>query len=176
MHGGDVTTDEEVDAAAFRIASRFGGFDEGHALDLVRLAADQGINAADALAGLRLIGHATAELRAIEVALMDIARDSAVPWRQVAEALGLGSRQSAESRYQALSGRRPPKAGESYTTLEDVTAQLAAETGANPVDVIEEANVVAAALGIRSERGKATPLTATQARQIAAQVAASTIP
>lgn len=173
MHGGEVTTDEEMDAAADRIATRFGGNVEGHAVDLVRLAADQGTNAADALAGLRLIALANRELRQIEVALMNIARDSGMTWQQIAEALGLSSRQSAESRYRALSGRRPPKAGEAYTTLEDLVREITTEAGADPVAVLDEANAVAAALGIRVERDLPTPLTATQARQIEGQIAST---
>jgi|GEM_PF-2906034 len=167
--------EQEVDAAADRIATRFGGNAEGHALDLARLAVEQGSTAADAIAGLRLIGPASDELRQIEAGLMDIARDSGSTWRAIAEARSLGSQQAAQGRYKHLTGQIPPKAGARYTSLEDLVREITVETGADPVSVLDEAIVVAAALGIRVERDKPTPLTATQARQIEDQVAASTI-
>ena len=168
------TSDErEVNAAAARIASRFGGDPAGHALDLVRLAVEQGSTAADAIAGLRLIGAAIDELRQIEASLMDIARDSGSTWRTIADARRLGSQQSAQGRYKHLTGQIPSKADARYINLEDLVREITAETGADQVAMLDEAITVAAALGIRVERGRPTPLTATQARQIEGQVVAS---
>lgn len=66
--------------------------------------------AADALGALPLLSELRADLDRAEQQLMAIAREQGASWREVAAALGLGSRQAAEQRWLRLraSQRRDP--------------------------------------------------------------------
>lgn len=83
--------------------------------DLVRLAAwcarrpdvDPGV----VLAGVSLLGSARAELDQIEAALLFAARAAGVTWADVAAALGLGSAQAAQQRFERVVARTPEVEG-----------------------------------------------------------------
>lgn len=71
--------------------------------DFVRLAAwcarTPDVDTAVVLAGVSLLGPARAELDQIEAALLFTARAAGVTWSDVAAALGLGSAQAAQQRF-----------------------------------------------------------------------------
>ena len=90
----------------------------------------------DELDELRAIPAARARLDAEELALMDRARRSGATWTQIAEALGLGSRQAAEQRRLRLARAavRPalPEAyGDRIADLRAATAELHRRIGAD---------------------------------------------
>lgn len=61
-------------------------------------------------AGLGLIGSARSDLDAVETALVFTARAEGLTWSRIAEAMGLGSPQAAQQRYQR-SAERPTPSG-----------------------------------------------------------------
>jgi hypothetical protein len=87
------------------------------AADLVRFAvwrcadidADAGIDAdavADVvLAGLSLLAAARAEVDQVEAALLFAARAGGLSWPRISQAMGLGSAQAAQQRFDRVSGR-----------------------------------------------------------------------
>ncbi|MEU7823059.1 hypothetical protein [Catellatospora sp. NPDC049133] len=87
---------------------------EGAALDasLVVAAHNQarfsaeGLSGQDALAALVLRRSAVAALAGLEAALIRAARDSGIPWNDIAQAVGVESRQAAERRYLRLCADR----------------------------------------------------------------------
>jgi hypothetical protein len=73
--------------------------------------AHHGENGADrdmALAGLRLLGAARAELEQLETGLMFTARGLGLTWAEMARALGLNSPQACQQRLDRLAARSTP--------------------------------------------------------------------
>lgn len=93
------------------------------ATDLIRFAvwrADAGGPAADAggigeegvLAALSLLAAARAELDQSEAALLFTARSRGLSWPRISRAMGLGSPQAAQQRFDRVSGRAQRPAGQ----------------------------------------------------------------
>lgn len=64
-------------------------------------------------AGLALIDSARSDLDALETALVFTARAEGLTWARIAEAMGMGSPQAAQQRYQRTSERPGHSQGES---------------------------------------------------------------
>jgi len=168
-----MTTDgDDVAAALARLQGRFGAGGSTLRADLLRmLNEDPSATAADRLAGLRLLDALAAEARGIEAGVIEGAREAGVPWGVIARTLDMASPQSAQRRYQRLTGQLPGTP--SNTTIGALVDRIATETGASVDAVAVEVGEIAAALGVRGDgEDPATPLTAYQARQIAGQVTA----
>ncbi|MFV2020298.1 DNA-binding protein [Micromonospora sp. LOL_023] len=64
----------------------------------------------DLLAALTLIAPVRADLDAVELGLLETARQRGLTWQVIAFGLGLGTAQAARQRYERLSGRSVPPA------------------------------------------------------------------
>ena len=79
------------------------------AADLVRFAvwrsAGADVDENDVLAALSLLSAARAEVDQVEAALLFAARARGLSWPRIAQAMGLGSAQAAQQRFDRISGR-----------------------------------------------------------------------
>jgi hypothetical protein len=66
---------------------------------------EEPVDQADLTAALTLIPHVRAELDALELGLLTLARDRGMTWQAIAFGLGLGTAQAARQRYERLAGR-----------------------------------------------------------------------
>nr|MDT0657507.1 DNA-binding protein [Micromonospora sp. DSM 115978] len=66
------------------------------------------VDQADMTAALTLIPHVRADLDAIELGLLSMARGRGLTWQAIAFGLGLGTAQAARQRYERLAGRAEP--------------------------------------------------------------------
>jgi hypothetical protein len=85
------------------------------ATDLIRFAVWQanagGIGEEGVLAALSLLAAARAELDQSEAALLFTARSHGLSWPRISRAMGLGSPQAAQQRFDRVSGRAQRPAG-----------------------------------------------------------------
>ncbi|MDG4831207.1 DNA-binding protein [Solwaraspora sp. WMMD1047] len=63
------------------------------------------VDPADLTSALTLIPHVRADLDAIELGLLTMARQRGLTWQAIGFGLGLGSAQAARQRYERLAGR-----------------------------------------------------------------------
>jgi hypothetical protein len=69
------------------------------------------LDQADLVAALTLVAPVRADLDAIELGLLESARQRGLTWQAIAFGLGLGTAQAARQRYERLAGRSQPAAG-----------------------------------------------------------------
>ena len=85
------------------------------AADLVRFAvwrsAGADVDENDVLAALSLLSAARAEVDQVEAALLFAARARGLSWPRIAQAMGLGSAQAAQQRFDRVSGRVDNRGG-----------------------------------------------------------------
>lgn len=68
------------------------------------------VDTTDLTAALTLLPHVRADLDAMEIGLLSMARSRGLTWQAIAFGLGLGTAQAARQRYERLSGRTQPTA------------------------------------------------------------------
>lgn len=68
------------------------------------------LDQSDLLAALTLVTPVRADLDAVELGLLESARQRGLTWQAIAFGLGLGSAQAARQRYERLTGRQGPPA------------------------------------------------------------------
>lgn len=85
------------------------------AVDLIRFAlwrsGTEDIGEDDLLAALTLLASARAEVHQIEAALLFTARVRGLSWPRISRALGLGSAQAAQQRFDRVTGRVRTRGG-----------------------------------------------------------------
>ncbi|MDG4767345.1 DNA-binding protein [Solwaraspora sp. WMMD406] len=72
-------------------------------------AGEPALDQSDLVAALTLVAPVRADLDAIELGLLEAARQRGLTWQAIAFGLGLGTAQAARQRYERISGRSLPR-------------------------------------------------------------------